>query len=123
MLFRSKKKQGVKTTASGLQYLVLKDSSGTVPKPTDTVKVNYHGTLIDGTVFDSSVERGEPVEFPVGQVIKGWTEALQLMHVGAKYRLFIPPDLAYGDRQAGQKIGPNSTLIFDVDLLEVNGKK
>ena len=122
-LEENKKKQGVKTTASGLQYLVLKDSSGTVPKPTDTVKVHYHGTLIDGTVFDSSVERGEPVEFPVGQVIKGWTEALQLMHVGAKYRLFIPPDLAYGDRQAGQKIGPNSTLIFDVDLLEVNGKK
>ena len=116
------KKSGVITTQSGLQYEVVKEGNG--PKPTidDIVKTNYHGTLIDGTVFDSSVDRGEPVEFPVGQVIKGWTEALQLMSVGSKYRLYIPADLAYGDRGQGP-ITPNSALIFDLELLEIKGKK
>ncbi len=106
----------------GLQYEVMKEGTGLMPTANDTVKVNYHGTLIDGTVFDSSVERGEPVEFPVGAVIKGWTEALQLMKVGSKYKLYIPSDLAYGDRPAGPKIGPNSTLIFEVELLSIKGK-
>ena len=106
----------------GLQYEVMKEGTGLMPTANDTVKVNYHGTLIDGTVFDSSVERGEPVEFPVGAVIKGWTEALQLMKVGSKYKLYIPSDLAYGDRPAGPKISPNSTLIFEVELLSIKGK-
>jgi FKBP-type peptidyl-prolyl cis-trans isomerase FklB len=121
-LEENKKKKGVITTASGLQYMVITEGKGDMPTANDTVKTHYHGTLIDGTVFDSSVDRGEPVEFPVGGVIKGWTEALQLMHVGSKYRLFIPPDLAYGERQAGPKIGPNSTLIFEVELLAIKGK-
>ncbi len=118
-LEENKKRPNVVTTESGLQYEVLKMGEG--PKPTDTsrVKVNYHGTLTDGTVFDSSIERGEPVEFPVNGVIKGWTEALKLMPVGSKFRLFIPADLAYGERAAGPAIGPNSTLVFDVDLLEI----
>jgi FKBP-type peptidyl-prolyl cis-trans isomerase FklB len=122
-LAENKKKPGVIVTASGLQYTVEKTGTGPKPTATDTVKVHYHGTLIDGTVFDSSVERGEPAEFPVGAVIKGWTEALQLMNVGSKFKLFIPSDLAYGDRPAGPKIAPNSTLIFDVELLEIKGKK
>ncbi len=122
-LEENKKKSGVVVTASGLQYQVEKEGTGPMPTATDTVKVHYHGTLIDGTVFDSSVERGEPAEFPVGAVIKGWTEALQLMKVGSKYKLFIPSDLAYGDRAAGPKIAANSTLIFDVELLEIKGKK
>jgi len=122
-LEENKKKSGVVVTASGLQYLVEKEGTGPKPLATDTVKVHYHGTLIDGSVFDSSVERGEPTEFPVNAVIKGWTEALQLMKVGSKYKLFIPSDLAYGDRAAGPKIAANSTLIFDVELLEVKGKK
>ncbi|HET6994917.1 MAG TPA: FKBP-type peptidyl-prolyl cis-trans isomerase [Chitinophagaceae bacterium] len=114
------KKQGVVTLASGLQYQVLNTGSDTTrPKLTDKVKCHYHGTLIDGTVFDSSVERGEPVEFPVNGVIQGWVEALQLMPVGSKWRLFIPSDLAYGDSGAGPTIGPGSTLIFDVELLEI----
>jgi FKBP-type peptidyl-prolyl cis-trans isomerase FklB len=113
------KKEGVKTTASGLQYKVVKSGSGAMPKATDTVKVHYHGTLIDGTVFDSSVDRGEPVSFPVGGVIPGWTEALQLMKVGDKFQLYIPSKLAYGENGAGGKIGPNSTLIFDVELLGI----
>ena len=108
------------TTASGLQYEVLTKGTNTVnPKATDKVKVHYHGTLIDGTVFDSSVDRGQPAAFGLGQVIKGWTEGLQLMHVGDKFRFFIPYELAYGDRPAGQKIKPYSTLIFDVELLEI----
>ncbi len=113
------KKDGVKTTANGLQYKILKTGSGPSPKVTDTVKVHYHGTLIDGTVFDSSVERGEPVTFPVNRVIAGWTEALQMMKVGDKWQLFIPAKLAYGERSPSPKIGPNSTLIFDVELLGI----
>jgi peptidylprolyl isomerase len=112
--------EGVITTASGLQYKVLKKGSGTVhPKVTDTVKVHYHGTLIDGTVFDSSVERGEPISFPLNRVIKGWTEGLQLMVVGEKTRLFIPSELGYGFRSVGP-IPAGSTLIFDVELLGIN---
>ena len=118
-LAENKTKPGVKTTASGLQYKVLKDGNGTPPKETDTVVVNYRGTLIDGTEFDSSYKRGEPATFPVNRVIKGWTEALQLMKPGSKYQLFIPPNLAYADRCAGADIGPNATLIFDVELLNV----
>jgi FKBP-type peptidyl-prolyl cis-trans isomerase FklB len=113
------KKDGVKTVASGLQYKVLQEGKGKSPKSTDTVKVHYHGTLLDGTVFDSSVERKEPVTFALNEVIPGWTEALQLMKVGDKWRLFIPSKLAYGPRAAGEKIGPNCTLIFDVELLSI----
>ena len=113
------KKDGVKTTASGLQYKVIKSGSGKTPKPTDTVKVHYHGTLIDGKVFDSSVERNEPVSFPVNGVIPGWTEGLQLMKEGDKWQLFIPSKLAYGERGAGGDIGPNAALIFDVELLAI----
>lgn len=115
----NKKKEGVKTTASGLQYKVIKDGTGKTPKATDTVKTHYRGTLINGTEFDSSYKRGEPAEFPVNGVIKGWTEALQLMKEGAKWQLFIPSELAYGERGAGGDIGPNSTLIFDIELLSV----
>lgn len=116
----NKAKEGVKTTASGLQYLVLQaGSSSEKPGPRDTVKVHYHGTLIDGTVFDSSIDRGQPISFGLHQVIKGWQEGLQLMTIGEKTRLFIPSELAYGNRSAGI-ITPGSTLIFDVELLEVN---
>ena len=115
----NKNKPGVKTTASGLQYKVVKEGSGESPKATDTVTVNYRGTLIDGTEFDSSYKRGQPATFPVSGVIKGWTEALQLMKPGAKYQLFIPANLAYGERGAGGDIGPNSALIFEVELLKV----
>jgi len=118
-LEENKKKDGVKTTASGLQYKVLKEGSGAPPKETDTVVTNYRGTLIDGTEFDSSYKRNEPASFPVNRVIKGWTEALQLMKPGAKYQLFIPSSLAYGERGAGQTIGPNATLIFEVELLSI----
>ena len=118
-LAENKAKPGVKTTASGLQYMVEKEGSGAAPKETDTVVVNYRGTLIDGTEFDSSYKRGEPTTFPVNRVIKGWTEALQLMKPGAKYKLFIPSNLAYGPGGAGGDIGPNSTLIFEVELLSV----
>jgi FKBP-type peptidyl-prolyl cis-trans isomerase FklB len=118
-LAENTKKAGVKTTASGLQYKVLKSGTGAVPKKTDTVKVHYHGTLIDGTVFDSSVERGDPVTFPVDGVIPGWIEALQLMKVGDKWQLFIPSKLAYGERSPSPKIGPNSTLIFEVELIGI----
>jgi FKBP-type peptidyl-prolyl cis-trans isomerase FklB len=117
------KRAGVVTTASGLQYEVLKKAEGPKPTKEDSVKVHYHGTLINGTVFDSSVDRGEPAEFGVGQVIAGWTEALQLMPVGSKWKLFIPSKLAYGERGAGEDIGPNSTLIFEVELLEIDGAK
>ncbi|GAA4932559.1 FKBP-type peptidyl-prolyl cis-trans isomerase [Algibacter agarivorans] len=116
----NKSKEGVKITESGLQYIVLKEGSGDKPTTASKVKVHYHGTLIDGTVFDSSVDRGEPTEFGVTQVIKGWTEGLQLMTPGSKYKFFIPSDLAYGaNPRPGGVIKPNSTLIFDVELLEV----
>ena len=115
----NKKKEGIKTTASGLQYKVITDGKGKTPKATDTVKTHYRGTLISGTEFDSSYKRGEPAEFPVGGVIKGWTEALQLMKEGSKWQLYIPSDLAYGERGAGKDIGPNSTLIFDIELISV----
>ena len=114
------KREGVITTESGLQYEVIKEGSGSQPKLTDKVSVHYHGTLIDGTVFDSSVKRGTPASFPVSGVIAGWTEALQLMHVGDKWKLTIPSELAYGDRGAGELIGPNAALIFEVELLQIN---
>ena len=114
------KKPGIKTTASGLQYKSLKAGAGKSPKATDTVKVHYQGTLIDGSVFDSSIERGQPASFPVNGVIAGWTEALQLMKEGDKWQVFIPAKLAYGERgPQGSKIGPNSVLIFDVELLAI----
>lgn len=119
-LEENKTKEGVVTTESGLQYIVLKQGTGQVPTTDSKVRVHYHGTLIDGTVFDSSVDRGEPTEFGVTQVIKGWTEGLQLMAVGSKYKFFIPSDLAYGaNPRPGGAIKPNSTLIFDVELLEI----
>lgn len=116
------KRVEVKTLPSGLQYEVLEEGEGASPKAGDTVKVHYTGKLIDGTVFDSSVDRGEPATFGVTQVIPGWVEALQLMKPGAKWRLFIPSQLAYGPQGAGGVIGPNQTLIFDVELIEVNPK-
>ena len=109
----------VTTTASGLQYEVLIEGTGPMPSATDTVVTHYHGTLTDGTVFDSSVERGSPASFPVNRVIAGWTEALQMMGVGSKWRLVIPPNLAYGERGAGAAIPPNATLVFEVELLEI----
>lgn len=115
----NKSKDGVVALESGLQYKILKEGNGVKPVATDKVKVNYRGTLIDGTEFDSSYKRGEPVTFPANRVIKGWTEALQLMPVGSKWELYIPSDLAYGQRGAGAEIGPNSTLIFQVELLEI----
>lgn len=119
-LEENSKKEGVITLASGLQYEVITNGSGDKPKLEDNVTTHYHGTLIDGTVFDSSVDRGEPASFPVGGVIKGWTEALQLMSVGSKWKLYVPYDLAYGERGAGPQIGPYSTLIFEVELLSIN---
>ena len=113
------KRAGVTTTASGLQYEVIKAGTGNKPAATDQVKVHYHGTTIDGSVFDSSVDRGEPVTFGLGQVIKGWTEALQLMPVGSKWKIYIPSELGYGEQAAGPKIKPNSTLIFEVELLSI----
>ena len=114
------KKEGVKTTASGLQYKVMKTGTGKVsPKPTDTVKVHYHGTLMDGSVFDSSVERKEPAEFPLNAVIPGWTEGLQLMKEGDKFQFVLPSKLAYGEQSPSPKIGPNSTLVFEVELLSI----
>ena len=114
------KKEGVKSLPSGLQYKVIEEGKGASPKAEDTVKVHYEGRLIDGTVFDSSVKRGEPATCPVNGVIPGWTEALQNMKEGAKWEIYVPPSLAYGERGAGQLIEPNSTLIFEVELLEVN---
>lgn len=112
------KKAGVKTTATGLQYEVIKEGTGAKPKATDTVKVHYEGKLLDGTVFDSSIKRGEPVSFPLNQVIPGWTEGVQLMSVGSKYKFTIPANLAYGE-QSGGPIPPNSVLVFEVELLDI----
>jgi len=122
-LAANKQKEGVTTTASGLQYEVITQGKGDKPSSTDTVKVHYRGTLIDGTEFDSSYARGEPATFPLNRVIRGWTEGVQLMNVGSKYRLFVPSDLGYGPRGAGAKIGPNATLIFEVELLEIIKQK
>ncbi len=118
-LAANKGKPGVKVTESGLQYKVIKEGSGKQPTADSTVSVHYRGTLINGTEFDSSYKRGQPASFPVGGVIRGWTEALQMMKEGAKWELYIPSDLAYGERGAGASIGPNSTLKFEVELLEV----
>jgi FKBP-type peptidyl-prolyl cis-trans isomerase FklB len=118
-LAENKKKDGVKTTASGLQYKVVKEGAGASPKETDMVITNYKGTTLDGTEFDSSYKRNEPATFPVNRVIKGWTEALLLMKPGAKYELYIPASLAYGERAVGKDIGPNSTLIFEVELVNI----
>jgi FKBP-type peptidyl-prolyl cis-trans isomerase FklB len=122
-LVENKKKQGVKTLPSGLQYKVIKEGTGKKPKLGDTVTAHYWGTLIDGTEFDSSYKRGQPANFPVSGVIPGWTEALQLMGEGAKWQLFIPSNLAYGERGAGAGIGPNATLIFEIELISVQEKK
>lgn len=122
-LVANKTKPGVKVLPSGLQYQVVKEGAGAKPTLTDRVKVHYHGTLTDGTVFDSSVDRGEPIVLSVNGVIPGWTEALQLMPVGSKWKLFIPSDLAYGDRGAGPTIKGGATLIFDVELISIEGTK
>lgn len=118
-LAENAKKDGIITTESGLQYEIMTEGTGELPTQASTVKTHYHGTLIDGKVFDSSVTRGMPAEFPVGGVIAGWTEALQLMPVGSKWRLFVPHNLAYGERGAGADIAPYSALIFEVELLEI----
>ncbi|MEY2482228.1 MAG: FKBP-type peptidyl-prolyl cis-trans isomerase FklB [Verrucomicrobiota bacterium] len=118
-LAENKKKDGVKTTASGLQYKVLKEGTGPSPKETDTVTTNYKGTLIDGTEFDSSEKHGGPATFRVTGVIKGWTEALQMMKTGSKYQIFVPSNLAYGEKARSQEIGPNSTLVFELELLSI----
>jgi FKBP-type peptidyl-prolyl cis-trans isomerase len=118
-LTQNKTREGVQETDSGLQYVVLEAGDGPKPGPTDTVTVHYEGTLIDGTVFDSSFERGQPVSFPLNRVIPGWTEGVQLMQRGARYQFFIPPHLGYGESGAGGVIGPNETLIFTVELQEV----
>lgn len=122
-LAANKSKEGVVTLPSGLQYKILTAGTGAKPTASDTVTCNYRGTLIDGKEFDSSYKRGEPASFQVGGVIKGWTEALQLMPVGSKWQLFIPPDMAYGDRGAGADIGPGATLIFEVELLSIGEPK
>ena len=119
-LAENAKKPGVKVTASGLQYEVIKEGTGITPKATDKVKTHYHGTLLDGKVFDSSVQRGEPIEFPCNGVIQGWQEALLLMKEGSKYKLYVPYNLAYGEKGAGGSIGPYETLIFEVELIKVN---
>jgi FKBP-type peptidyl-prolyl cis-trans isomerase len=118
-LAKNKAKPGVKTTASGLQYEVISEGTGPMPKPTDSVTVNYKGTLMDGTVFDSSYDRKEPVTFVLNQVIPGWTEGVQLMKVGSKYKFYIPSALGYGERGAGATIGPNSPLVFEVELISI----
>jgi FKBP-type peptidyl-prolyl cis-trans isomerase len=122
-LAENKGKEGVVTLPSGLQYKILKAGDGEKPKPTDTVVCNYRGTLLNGKEFDSSYKRGQPATFPVSGVIKGWTEALQLMPVGSKWQLFIPPDMAYGDRGAGNDIAPGATLIFEVELISIQPKQ
>ena len=113
------KRPEVTTLPSGLQYEIIKEGKGAIPTMMNTVSTHYHGTLINGTVFDSSIDRGEPIEFPVGGVISGWTEALKLMPVGSKWKLYIPYNLAYGERGSGKDIGPYSTLIFDIELLDI----
>jgi len=113
-------KPGVVTLPSGLQYEVITEGTGAKPSVSDKVTCHYHGTLIDGTVFDSSVQRGQPATFPLNMVIKGWTEGVQLMPLGSKWRFFIPPHLGYGDRQTGAHIGPNATLVFEVELLGIS---
>lgn len=118
-LAENAKREGVVTLPSGLQYEIISEGTGRKPKASDTVQVHYHGTLIDGTMFDSSVNRGEPATFGVTQVIPGWVEALQLMPVGSKWKLFIPSELAYGAQGAGQAIGPHTTLVFEVELLDI----
>jgi FKBP-type peptidyl-prolyl cis-trans isomerase len=118
-LAQNAQKEGVQVTKSGLQYEVLAEGEGAKPAATDTVTVHYHGTTLDGQVFDSSVDRGEPTQFPLNGVIAGWTEGVQLMSVGAKYKFFIHPDLAYGTQGAGQMIGPNDALIFEVELIKI----
>jgi FKBP-type peptidyl-prolyl cis-trans isomerase len=115
----NKTKEGVVTTESGLQYKIITPGAGEYPQATDQVRVHYHGTFINGEVFDSSMDRGEPIVFGVSQVIPGWTEALQLMQPGARWMLFIPPDLAYGEQGAGGVIGPNTALVFEVELIEI----
>jgi FKBP-type peptidyl-prolyl cis-trans isomerase FklB len=122
-LAENKKKEGIQTLPSGMQYKVIKAGSGKKPTLTDTVTTHYRGTLIDGKEFDSSYRRGKPATFPVNGVIRGWTEALQLMEEGAKWQLFIPSSLAYGERGAGQMIGPHATLIFEVELISIQEKK
>lgn len=119
-LAENKTKENVVVLESGLQYIVLNEGSGAKPTATDQVTCHYHGTLIDGTIFDSSIQRGQPATFPLSGVIKGWTEGVQLMNVGSKYRFFIPSDLAYGERTVSSEIGSNATLIFDVELLEIS---
>lgn len=119
-LAENKNRAGVTELPSGLQYEVITEGSGDKPTAYNKVTCHYHGTLTNGTVFDSSVKRGQPATFPLNMVISGWTEGLQLMGVGSKYRFFIPPHLAYGDRQVSAEIGPNSTLIFEVELLGIN---
>lgn len=121
-LEENKKKAGVITLPDGLQYIVIKEGTGPMPTVNDTVVTNYQGTFIDGTIFDSSIERGQPATFPLNRVIEGWTEALQKMKVGSKWKLFIPPNLAYGERGYGQNIPGNSTLIFELELLSIKGK-
>ena len=118
-LEENKKQEGVITLPSGLQYKILKNGNGPKPKASNTVKCHYEGRLINGAIFDSSIRRGEPAEFPVSGVIAGWVEALQLMNTGSKWQLYIPSELAYGSHGAGQSIGPNETLIFDVELLDI----
>lgn len=118
-LAKNATQKGVVELPSGLQYKVINEGDGEIPSLSDEVKCHYHGSLIDGTVFDSSVERGQPAVFPVNGVIQGWVEALQLMSVGSKWRLYVPPELGYGEQGAGGVIGPNATLVFDVELLEI----
>ncbi len=118
-LEENKKREGVVETPSGLQYEIIKEGNGPKPTAQDSVKCHYHGTTITGTVFDSSVVRKQPATFPLNRVIKGWTEGVQLMPVGSKWKLFLPSELAYGSQQVGTHIGPNSTLIFEVELLEI----
>ncbi len=122
-LLENKKKKGITTLPSGLQYRVITAGKGKKPKPTDTVTVQYRGTLIDGTEFDSSYRRGQPATFPVNGVIPGWTEALGLMQEGSKWQIFVPSNLAYGERGSGGQIGPNATLIFEIELISVQEKK